>query len=474
MDLEFQNWSLVTLLWRLGHEGPSFSETPRRVVLPYDLPHPQSKDVTCLHTSDRTQVLALVAPQLRALAEAASAPRIVTLGQLCERYLAECELLRDNGPAHRADTDTRIAILLGYFGAERNVQTLSKEVQRRYERVRVAGGIQYTRQCRVWRCGRRVVGTVTRLTPPTRARSAEADLVLLHTMLNWATTARAVDGSRWLDANPLRGVARRPEKNRRQPVTSHERFILTRRAIQARVEHAAADSSEQVRWIKTELALVLAEATGRRIGAIRQLRWEDVNYERVDITWRADADKIGMLWVIPLTTVLVGELRHFQKQLGAVAGWVFPAERLVDQPMDRHQLEKWLVLAEHDAGLPKLIGGVWHPYRRKWAMERKHWPITDVAAVGGWKDIKALLTSYSQADRDTMQAVMDEPMKLSAAALLSSQLATREPWHPPIARSTSRAPKRPARPKKQTSRPERARDAAAIGAEHRGSSRPRK
>lgn len=147
------------------------------------------KDVACLHSSDRTQAIAIVAPQLRTLAEAACAPRVVTLGQLCERYLAECELLRDNGPAHRADTDTRIAILLAYFGAERNVQTLSKEVQRRYERVRIAGGIQYTRQCRVWQSGRRVVGTVTRVTPPTRARSAEADLVLLHTMLNWATTA---------------------------------------------------------------------------------------------------------------------------------------------------------------------------------------------------------------------------------------------------------------------------------------------
>jgi integrase len=68
---------------------------------------------------------------------------------------------------------------------------------------------------------------------------------------------------------------------------------------------------------KDEIALVLAEATGRRIGAIRQLRWEDVSYGRADITWRADADTIGMLWVIPLTTTLVAELRHFQKKLGA-------------------------------------------------------------------------------------------------------------------------------------------------------------
>lgn len=87
----------------------------------------------------------------------------------------------------------------------------------------------------------------------------------------------------------------------------------------------------------------------------------------------------------------VPELRRFQARLQAVAGWVFPGERLPDQPMDRWLLVKWLLVAERDAGLPKLVGGVWHPYRRKWAMERKHWPIRDVAAVRGWKNIRSLL-----------------------------------------------------------------------------------
>jgi hypothetical protein len=98
--------------------------------------------------------------------------------------------------------------------------------------------------------------------------------------------------------------------------------------------------------------------------------------------------------------------------------------------MDRWLLVKRLRIAERDAGLPKLVGGVWHPYRRKWAMERKHWPIRDVAAVGGWKNARSLLECYAQADRETMLGVANEPRKLFLADLHPSQLATREPWSP--------------------------------------------
>jgi hypothetical protein len=56
--------------------------------------------------------------------------------------------------------------------------------------------------------------------------------------------------------------------------------------------------------------------------------------------------------------------------------------------MDRHLFDRWLAVAERAAELPRLPGGLWHPYGRKRAMERKHWPSADVAAVGGWKDVE--------------------------------------------------------------------------------------
>ena len=106
------------------------------------------------------------------------------------------------------------------------------------------------------------------------------------------------------------------------------------------------------------------------------------------------------------------ELRAFQRRLGAVGGWVFAAEKDAAVPMDRHLFDKWLSVAERDAKLPKLDGGLWHPYRRKWATERKHHSLIDVAAAGGWKDKDTLLTCYQAPDSQTLLAVMSEERKL--------------------------------------------------------------
>lgn len=114
----------------------------------------------------------------------------MTLGRLWERYRRECETFRDTDQTHQADTATRAAILMAYFGAEYDVDRLNKDAQRRYERARAAGGLRYRRERRVIRFGRAQTETVLHVSQPTRARSAEADLVLLHAMLNWATTVR--------------------------------------------------------------------------------------------------------------------------------------------------------------------------------------------------------------------------------------------------------------------------------------------
>jgi len=44
-------------------------------------------------------------------------------------------------------------------------------------------------------------------------------------------------------------------------------------------------------------------------------------------------------------------------------------------------------------------------------------PVADVAAVGGWRDIGTLLKCYTQADSDTMLAVMESPKKISERAV---------------------------------------------------------
>jgi len=80
--------------------------------------------------------------------------------------------------------------------------------------------------------------------------------------------------------------------------------------------------------------------------------------------------------------------------------------------MNRRVIERWLRDAEEAAGLRPLPGGIWHPYRRKWATERKHFPLVDVAAAGGWKGTQMLVKCYQQPDPDTILSVMNEPSKL--------------------------------------------------------------
>lgn len=250
------------------------------------------------------------------------------------------------------------------------------------------------------------------VTRETRARTPQSDLVLLHTMLRWATQARDLDGGYLLDKHPLLGVQRRAEVNPLQPVATWERFVKTRASMQKLAAEHDQGSPQWTTWVKLELALVLAEATGRRLSSIRQLRWEEIDFSRREIFWSAEKDKKGADWTVPLIEELATELLEFRQRLGAITGWLFPAQLKPEQPMDRHLFDKWLMVAEREAGLPKLKGGLWHPYRRKWATERKHLPVTDVAAVGGWKDVETLLKSYSKADRSTMLAVLQEGRKV--------------------------------------------------------------
>ena len=157
---------------------------------------------------------------------------------------------------------------------------------------------------------------------------------------------------------------------------------------------------------------MLAEATGARIGAIRGLRWSDITLDPPSICWRAEFDKKGRERVVPLPDALAAELRAFAVRLGVVGdGWLFPrAEH--DAPWPRELFDQLLRRADREAGVPRLAGGMWHPYRRKWATERKHMSLVDVKAAGGWRDTQTLLTSYQQADDATMLEVMASPVKL--------------------------------------------------------------
>jgi hypothetical protein len=72
----------------------------------------------------------------------------------------------------------------------------------------------------------------------------------------------------------------------------------------------------------------------------------------------------------------------------------------------------WLLKAEAKAQVLKQDGGSFHPYRRAWATARKHLPLPDVAAAGGWKSPAVLLRHYQQPDDETLLRVVTGGLEL--------------------------------------------------------------
>ena len=151
---------------------------------------------------------------------------------------------------------------------------------------------------------------------------------------------------------------------------------------------------------------------GARIGAIRGLRWSDLTYKPTphSLAGRVRQERSGA--TCPDYRELVQELRCFQVQLGGIGdGWLFPRAD-GSGPWPRDIFCEQLLVAEEKAGLEHLKGGAWHPFRRKWATERKDLPLVDVKATESWKDTNTLLTCYQQTDEASMLRVMEAPRKL--------------------------------------------------------------
>jgi hypothetical protein len=60
------------------------------------------------------------------------------------------------------------------------------------------------------------------------------------------------------------------------------------------------------------------------------------------------------------------------------------------------------------------------PYRRKWAIERKHLSLVAVAAAGGWLSTATLATCYQQPTNDVVLAVMAEERKVRDVAVFET------------------------------------------------------
>lgn len=362
----------------------------------------RGRDRKSIGTRDRDEADRLGKRLLAALLENSdlpSSPGPVTLPEIWARYSTRCEAYLDNSASSRRDTAVRAAILIGHFGRSRDVRTLSADDVLLYARRRREGGISYTVLDRHGKPD-------PRLTPPSGQRSAHADLVALRTMLRWACTVYHPTAGRWLDHNPLQGLQFEHERNPKRPVATEERYQKTRHAIDRLIARAGSEQ-ERAKWLRLGLALVLAVATGRRRGSIAGLKWQDFDFVENRITWRAEHDKKGVESVRPMPARAMEELRSSRADLGSMGGLLFPMRRNPQRQIPEEMLSQWLETAEKEAALPKLSGGVWHPYRRMWASARMHFPIKAVAEAGGWSDVTTLMKCYQQSDEATLLEVME-------------------------------------------------------------------
>jgi integrase len=239
-----------------------------------------------------------------------------------------------------------------------------------------------------------------------------ADLVFLSAVLNWACKVRTSDGSRLLGDNPMRGYPIPQSKNPKRPVATYDRYLKIRKK---------ADSVDPQRLFGAFLDLV--EAMGWRVSAVCQLTAADIDLRKSAtaphgrIHKAGESDKEGVDMWVPLSSDARRAIDRIRK-LNPVIGSrpLFPAPKSpkskTPRPWTRWHARDLLERAEKAAKVDPLKGGQWHPFRRKWAVERKDLPTADVAHAGGWRDFRSLEKSYQRPDDATLLAVVSESKKL--------------------------------------------------------------
>ncbi len=223
-------------------------------------------------------------------------------------------------------------------------------------------------------------------------------------ILNWAARARDEEGRLLLDSNPLRGLKAPSEKN-------PTRVVLTQDEYEALLRVAP-----EVEW-RFRVALVLAHETGHRIGAVRQLRWSDVDFEARTIRWRGEHEKTGYEHRTPITTMALAALSEARRHNPGIGDApVMPAPKDPFQCMSRSLARDWWKRAERRAGLHPKRGRGWHSLRRKFASDLMDLPLKVLCELGGWKDAQTVLRCYQRPDERRLRKALEAYREVGSAS----------------------------------------------------------
>ncbi len=237
---------------------------------------------------------------------------------------------------------------------------------------------------------------------PVSDRTIERDLKFLLTVFNWAAKSRDERGRLLLDSNPLKGLKTPKEKN-------PTRVVLTGPEYDALLA-----VSLEMDW-HFHAALVLAHETGHRIGAIRQLRWSDIDLEGGMVRWRAAHEKTGYEHRTPVTAKAIAVLEEARRQDPGIGDTpVLPAPKDPSKSVTRSMARDWWNKAQTLAGLEPKRGRGWHSLRRKFASDLMDQPLKVLCELGGWKTAQTVLECYQQADQEQLRKALERRRRASS------------------------------------------------------------
>ena len=332
---------------------------------------------------------------------------VVKLGQVIDLYLLHRSPRK--GETEREADKRRAEMWKRFLGADTDPYTISLASWERFIDLRLSGAIN-SRAKPLQPDDRRV----------RRTASVGRDLQWLGWVLGWASKWRTPQGHYLMRENPVRGYHVPTELNPRRPTATEDRYQATRaKTGEVTMKSCGPGGPNLVRSYLSEI-LDIVSGTGRRLSAVLQLRYEDLQLSEGGphgaIHWPADTDKTGRESIVPIGPDVRAAIdRILLERPGIGKAYLFPAPNDTATAVNRQRVATWLRKAEELAGLPKLDGSLWHAYRRKWATERKHLPDVDVAAAGGWKGPDTLRLVYQQADQETMLRVVLERGELREA-----------------------------------------------------------
>ena len=208
-------------------------------------------------------------------------------------------------------------------------------------------------------------------------------------VFNWAERSKDERGRLLLDRNPLKGLRKPREKNPARVVLTEDEY------------RALLGVSRQVGW-RFHVALVLAHETGHRIGAVRKLRWDDIDLDGETIRWRSEHEKTGYEHTTPVTPEAVAALEEARRRNPATGD----APVLPSPSVAAWVARGWWDRAERLAGLEPKRGRGWHSLRRKFASDLMDQPLKVLCELGGWKTAKTVLQCYQRADEGQLRTAL--------------------------------------------------------------------